>query len=113
AVDFVNPDIAFCGGLTGARKIATLAALYRIPVATHNVGGVLLTMASVHFGVSIHDFLISETRLGGQQSILTMATKPPVVERGGIDVPTMPGLGVELSTEGVRAWQTDEDSDWR
>jgi L-alanine-DL-glutamate epimerase-like enolase superfamily enzyme len=113
AVDFINPDLAFCGGLTGARKIATLAALYRIPVATHNVGGVLLTMASVHFGASIHDFLISETRLGGQQSVLTMATKPPVVERGGIDVPKTPGLGVELSADGVKAWQTDEDSDWR
>ena len=109
ALDFIYPDLAFCGGLTGARKIADLAALYRIPVATHNVGGVLLTMASVHFGVSIFDFLISETRLGDRQNILAMATVPPVVERGGIDAPIRPGLGVDLSDEGVRLWQAPGD----
>jgi L-alanine-DL-glutamate epimerase-like enolase superfamily enzyme len=111
-VDFINPDIAFCGGLTGARKIATLAALYRIPVATHNVGGILLTMASVHFGASIHDFLITETRLGGQLNILSMAANPPLVERSAITLTHTPGLGVELSNDGVKAWQLPEDSDW-
>jgi L-alanine-DL-glutamate epimerase-like enolase superfamily enzyme len=66
----------------------------------------------VHFGVSIHDFLITETRLGGQVNILSMATNPPVVEHSAISVPHTPGLGVELSNEGVKAWQTPEDSDW-
>jgi L-alanine-DL-glutamate epimerase-like enolase superfamily enzyme len=70
---------------------------------------VLLTMASVHFGVSIFDFLISETRLGDRQNILAMATVPPVVERGGIDAPSRPGLGVDLSDEGVRLWQAPGD----
>ena len=63
AVDFIYPDIAFCGGITAIMKIANLAALYGIPVATHNVGGVLLTMSSIHFGLSIHDFLTSEARM--------------------------------------------------
>ena len=40
AVDIVQPDLAFCGGITGARKIADLAALYNVPVNTHNVGTV-------------------------------------------------------------------------
>ena len=112
ALDFINPDIAFCGGLSGIRKIAALAALFRIPVATHNVGGVLLTMASVNFGVSIHDFLISETRLSDRQSILNMAANPPKVERGGIDAPHAPGLGVDLNPEGVKTFQAPEDGDW-
>jgi galactonate dehydratase len=86
--------------------------MYRIPVATHNVGGILLTMASVHFGASLHDFLITETRLGSQPSILSMAANPPVVEHGAIEVPHTPGLGVELSDEGVKAWQAAEDSGW-
>ncbi len=112
-VDFIYPDIAFCGGLTGIVKIATLAALYRIPVATHNVGGVLLTMASVHFGLSIHDFLISETRLGGGSPILEMAKTPPVVKEGSIGLPEGPGLGVELDDEGVRRLQQPSDpADW-
>lgn len=112
ALDILNPDIAFCGGLTGIRKIAAVAELYRIPVATHNVGGVLLTMASVHFGVSTHDFVISETRLGDKRSVLAMATTPPRLEQGSLAATDQPGLGVELNDEGVRMWQTPEDSDW-
>jgi L-alanine-DL-glutamate epimerase-like enolase superfamily enzyme len=38
AVDFVHPDLAFAGGITGTRKIADYAAQFRIPVALHNVG---------------------------------------------------------------------------
>ncbi|MFC1528489.1 mandelate racemase/muconate lactonizing enzyme family protein [Candidatus Latescibacterota bacterium] len=113
AVDYIYPDIAFCGGLTAIIKIATLAEMYRIPVATHNVGGVLLTMASIHFGLSIHDFLTSETRLGDRQSILNMAKNPPVIKDGGTDKPEKPGLGVELDDVGVRQWQRPGDStDW-
>jgi L-alanine-DL-glutamate epimerase-like enolase superfamily enzyme len=111
AVDMIYPDIAFCGGITGIRKIATLAAQYRIPVATHNVGGILLTMASAHFGVSIHDFLISETRLGSH-NILKMATNAPAIERGGIAPPDRPGLGVDLDMAGVKDFQAPEDGGW-
>jgi galactonate dehydratase len=113
AVDFIYPDIAFCGGLTAAVKIATLAELYRIPVATHNVGGVLLTMASIHFGVSIFGFLTSECRLSERPSILAMAKEPPVIKDGNAELPTRPGLGVELDDAGVKAWQSQGDSpDW-
>jgi len=113
AVDFIYPDIAFCGGLTGIMRIAHLASLYRIPVATHNVGGILLTMASIHFGLSIHDFLISETRLGSQNTIFVMATNPPEVKGGWVDKPVRPGLGVDLDDAGVRQWQGPNDPpDW-
>ncbi|MFC1541094.1 mandelate racemase/muconate lactonizing enzyme family protein [Candidatus Latescibacterota bacterium] len=113
AVDYIYPDIAFCGGLTSIMKIATIAELYRIPVATHNVGGVLLTMASIHFGMSIHDFLTSETRLGSTPSILDMAQNPPMIENGSAECPDRPGLGVELDDSGVREWQSKDDpADW-
>jgi L-alanine-DL-glutamate epimerase-like enolase superfamily enzyme len=114
AVDFIYPDIAFCGGITAAVKIATLAELYRIPVATHNVGGILLTMASIHFGLSIHDFLTSETRLGDRHndlfSVLNMANNPPVIKDGQAEKPELPGLGVELNDNGVKKWQNPGDS---
>lgn len=113
AVDFINPDIAFCGGLSSIMKIATLAALYRIPVATHNVGGILLTMASIHFGLSTQGFLISEARLGGGEDILVMAKEPPSVGGGFVRKPNAPGLGVDLDEAGVRQWQREGDpADW-
>jgi L-alanine-DL-glutamate epimerase-like enolase superfamily enzyme len=62
ALDVVHPDLAFCGGITSAKKIADIASLYRIPVATHNVGSLVLLMASIHFGAGIFDYVMSETR---------------------------------------------------
>ncbi|MCC7156275.1 MAG: mandelate racemase/muconate lactonizing enzyme family protein [Bryobacterales bacterium] len=113
AVDFIYPDIAFCGGISAIMKIANLAALYRIPVATHNVGGVLLTMSSIHFGLSIHDFLTSEARMGGARDILVMAKNPPVLKGGMAPKPEAPGLGVDLDDAGVKEWQRVGDSpDW-
>jgi galactonate dehydratase len=113
AVDFVYPDIAFCGGISAIVKIATLASLYRIPVATHNVGGILLTMSSIHFGLSIHDFLTSEARMGGRRDILIMARNPPVIKGGFAGQPEQPGLGVDLDDAGVKQWQGPNDSaDW-
>jgi L-alanine-DL-glutamate epimerase-like enolase superfamily enzyme len=112
-LDYIYPDIAFCGGLTSIIKIAGLAELYRIPVATHNVGGILLTMASIHFGLSIHDFLTSETRLGSTPSVLDMAKNPPVIKGGSAERPERPGLGVELDDAGVKQWQSETDPpDW-
>ncbi|MCW5977966.1 MAG: mandelate racemase/muconate lactonizing enzyme family protein [Bryobacteraceae bacterium] len=113
AVDFIYPDIAFCGGITAIMKIANLAALYRIPVATHNVGGILLTMSSIHFGLSIHDFLTSEARMGGRQDILVMARNPPAIKGGMATKPEAPGLGVDLDDAGVKQWQREGDwADW-
>ncbi|MGH9629286.1 MAG: mandelate racemase/muconate lactonizing enzyme family protein [Bryobacteraceae bacterium] len=113
AVDYIYPDIAFTGGLSSAMKIATIAHLNRIPVATHNVGGILLTMASIHFGFSIHDFLITETRLGSRESILKMAKNPPEIKGGKTGLPAGAGLGVELDPEGVKSFQRENDpADW-
>ncbi|MBN8731004.1 MAG: mandelate racemase/muconate lactonizing enzyme family protein [Acidobacteria bacterium] len=110
-LDFVYPDLAFCGGITGARKIGTLASLYRVPLATHNVGGVLLTMASAHLGHAHFDFLTSETRLGSD-NVLDMATNAPQVKEGFITAPDRPGLGVEINEEGLRKFQRDGDGGW-
>ncbi|MCC7175706.1 MAG: mandelate racemase/muconate lactonizing enzyme family protein [Bryobacterales bacterium] len=106
AVDYIYPDIAFCGGITSFMKIAAIAALHRIPMATHNVGGIWLTMASIHAGLSIHDFLTSEASMGGPGGgVLALAKNPPVVKGGLASRPETPGLGVELNEEAFRQRQ--------
>jgi galactonate dehydratase len=116
AVDYIYPDIAFCGGITAFMKIASTAALFRIPVATHNVGGIHLTMASIHVGLSIMDFLTSETAMGGRDGgVLALAKNPPVVKNGFATRPEAPGLSVELNEEVFRQRQTargGEFQDW-
>jgi L-alanine-DL-glutamate epimerase-like enolase superfamily enzyme len=103
AVDYIYPDIAFCGGITGFMKIANLAALFRIPVATHNVGGIWLTMSCIHVGLSLMDFLTSEGAMGGPGGgVLALAKVPPEIKGGFAGKPDAPGLGVELNEEAFR-----------
>jgi len=116
AVDYIYPDIAFCGGITAFMKIASIAALFRIPVATHDVGGIHLTMASIHVGLSIMDFLTSETAMTGRDGgVLALAKNPPVVKGGFAMRPDAPGLSVDLNEEVFRQRQTGrggEFQDW-
>lgn len=107
AVDYIYPDIAFCGGITAFMKIAALAANFRIPIATHNVGGIHLTMSCLHVGLAIMDFLTSEAAMGGPNGgVLALATNPPVVKGGLAAKPAAPGLGVDLNEEAFRQRST-------
>jgi galactonate dehydratase len=114
AVDYIYPDIAFCGGITAFMKIAAMASVFRIPIATHNVGGIHLTMSCIHVGLSIMDFLTSEAAMGGANGgVLALAKNPPLVKKGMAERPEGPGLGVDLNEEvfrqrnagrGTRCW---------
>src|SRR5258708_4840154 len=47
-VDILHPDLAFPGGFTGVRKIADYAYENKMPVALHNVGSLVRTVADTH-----------------------------------------------------------------
>jgi L-alanine-DL-glutamate epimerase-like enolase superfamily enzyme len=101
AVDIIHPDLSFAGGITGTRKIADYAAQFRIPVALHNVGSLVLTYANAHFGGSIQNFYRSESQLGRPDHYIEgmAAGQPPDVRKGLLTVPTGPGLGLDINPE--------------
>ncbi|MDQ6706814.1 MAG: mandelate racemase/muconate lactonizing enzyme family protein [Acidobacteriota bacterium] len=101
AADIIHPDLSFAGGITGTRKIADYAALTRNPVALHNVGTLVLTYASAHFGSSIQNFYRSESALGrpARQVENMAASNPPQVRQSRLKVPMEPGLGVDLNPD--------------
>lgn len=103
AVDAVHPDLAFAGGITGCRRIAALADLYYIPVVTHNVGTLIQQMATAHFGASVRNFLMSETRLYERPYIREMGEEEVVMRDGNLRVPDGPGLGVTLVPDVLKA----------
>lgn len=111
-VDVIHPDLCFAGGITGCRRIADLAELYYIPVATHNVGTMVHQMATVHFGASVRGFIMSETRIHEKPTASEMVEEDFVVVDGKQAVPTGPGLGVTLIPEAVRANLLDGESYW-
>ena len=114
AVDFIHPDLAFAGGITGTRKISDYAAQFRIPVALHNVGSLVLTYANAHFGASIQNFYRSESQLGrpGHYIEGMAAGSAPDVRKGLLKVPAGPGLGLEINTEFLKQNLADGEVYW-
>ena len=114
AVDIVHPDLSFAGGITGVKKVADYAALFRMPVALHNVGSLILTYANAHFGASIQNFYRSESQLGRPNHYIEkMSTvTPPEVRKGLFKVPTGPGLGLEINPDFLKENLEDGEPYW-
>ena len=60
ALDFVQPDICFCGGVLTMKKIAAMAEAQYMLVAPHNPMSPLATAINVHFAASTPNFHILE-----------------------------------------------------
>jgi len=101
AASIVMPDISWCGGISEARKIATMAETWYLPVAPHNCGGPVLHFASAHLAANLTNLQILETvRRHYLEEYRGLVTADLVVEGGVLGLPPGPGLGVELA-EGV------------
>jgi L-alanine-DL-glutamate epimerase-like enolase superfamily enzyme len=112
AVDAIHPDLVFAGGLTGCRKIADLAEIFYLPVATHNVGSLVQSMATAHFGASTRNFVVSETRLSQNPLLEEMSEEGINVVDGKLAVPTGPGLGITLLPEVLQANRMEGEPYW-
>jgi galactonate dehydratase len=107
-VDIIQPDVCHCGGITELRKIANMAETYYVRVAPHNPNGPVATMSSLHLGAALANFVILE--YAGQHfepgkpvtRVHDPVLKTPLkVEGGYVELPTAPGLGIELDLEAI------------
>jgi galactonate dehydratase len=60
AIDIVQPDCGYTGGITQMKKIATLAEAYYVPLAPHCTQSYLGMTASFHVAAAVPLFLIHE-----------------------------------------------------
>ena len=101
AARVIMPDICWCGGISEAKKIATMAETHYLPVAPHNCGGPILHVASLHLAANVANLYILESvrrhYLDEYRGILSQ-TLPPAAD-GTFHLPPGPGLGVELCPE--------------
>ncbi len=112
-IDVLHPDLCWCGGISGGRKIAELADHYGLPVALHNCGSLVHNMANIHFGASVRNFSMSETRLYAHDFIAEMGGLDGFdVVDGKIAVPDGPGLGIELVDEVLRRELKEGEPYW-
>jgi galactonate dehydratase len=100
AARIVMPDIAWCGGISEARKIASAAETSFRPVAPHNCGGPVLHAASLHLAANVTNLFILETvRRHYADEYRGIVTQTYPAQSGVFELPGGPGLGVELTAE--------------
>ena len=95
----VQPDLMHAGGITEVRKIAMLADLHYIPVAPHNPGGPIATLATMHLCAAIPNFLVLEQMERERPIRDAISTNPIQVVNGHFVVPSEPGLGTDIDLD--------------
>jgi L-alanine-DL-glutamate epimerase-like enolase superfamily enzyme len=98
AVDYVMLDISWCGGLSEAKKIATLAETFQRPIAPHDCTGPVVFAASIHLSLNAPNAIFQESvRAYYSTWYRDLVTVMPRIENGHIYPLAGPGLGLELS----------------
>ena len=110
AVDVVQPDLTLCGGFWQARRIADLAELHHIRLSPHVWGSGIGLAAAVHFVASRPPFPQAQNAPWptlveydvGENPMREGLLKNPLLARNGlIEVPSGPGLGIEIDWDVV------------
>lgn len=112
AATILQPDMCHAGGITEVRLIAGMAEAYYASMAPHNPLGPISLAAGVQLAASIPNFLCQEQVSLGEGYI----KKPFTVTKGYLDLPTAPGLGIELDDNAMadkigHDWRNQESYD--
>lgn len=104
ACDIVQMDLAHCGGLSSGKKIAALCQARDLNIAPHCSIGPVALCAALHFDWATPNVIVQEN-FGdfdvAWRTDLVNGWNPCV--RGEYQLPTTPGLGIELNVEACAA----------
>jgi L-alanine-DL-glutamate epimerase-like enolase superfamily enzyme len=107
AVHFVQPDVAWAGGLTETLKIAHMAQAAHLPIAPHIHGSAVAVACALHLLGAVRNGSMAETVFPAH-SLMTELVKEPYVfdsRSGEIELPDRPGLGIELNPKIVSKYR--------
>lgn len=117
-VDIVQPDVVMVGGITEMHRVASMANAFGILCNPHVWGSPVMIAASLHVASAVPECPPARTPRPYQQEPVMEFDRTPSPIREGIaepfdqaggflDVPTGPGLGVEIDEAAVRQLSVD------
>lgn len=112
AVDIVQPDCCVTGGLTEAKKIATLAHAWNIQCVPHVWGSAIAIAAALQLIAALPSCPLSLNpkepifELDQSPNIFreNLVTDPPRIKDGYIEIPKKAGLGVTLNRDSLQRY---------
>ncbi len=107
----VQPDIARCGGITETIRVATLAETRKVDVIPHCWASDILVAATAHCLATFDRPRYLEFNATDNPLKTDLLVEPIRQVDGYVEVPTGPGLGVEINRETVERFRwTPEDA---
>ena len=94
AVDIVQPDLAICGGLSEAQRIASIASAANLRLAAHLWAGAPAFAAGLHLSSAHPAAFILEYSMGANPMIHDLIEERFEVVDGHLVIPDRPGLGI-------------------
>jgi D-galactarolactone cycloisomerase len=112
-VDIAQPDLGSCGGLSAGRHIVALAQAHGVLVNPHVWGSAIAQAAALQFIAAVpvahHSLFALEPVLEYDRSShpfrQQLITQPLQMVDGTVEVPTGPGLGVEVDRSVLEAFR--------
>jgi len=104
ACSILQPDVAHCGGILTAKKIAGMAAAQEIVISPHCSIGPVALAAALHLDMCTPNFLIQECFSEFDvpwRNDLVHGWNP--IKNGEFELPEIPGLGLELNEAAIAA----------
>ena len=97
AMDIVQPDIGWGGGISELRKISLAAQGFSKPVSLHSFGSCVHFAASLQLAASLPNTESIESE-ENKNMLKTGLVKTPFEHDGHMNffVPQLPGLGIEI-----------------
>ncbi|MDX9979847.1 MAG: mandelate racemase/muconate lactonizing enzyme family protein [Lentisphaeria bacterium] len=111
ALAVIHPDVLSTGGIMETKKIGDLAEDHGVAMALHMAESPIACMAAVHVAAATRNFTALEVHsvdVPWWDSLVNGLPKP-LVDRGYIQVPDAPGLGIESLNEQLIAEKLHAD----
>lgn len=100
-VDFVQPDLSHCGGISAVKKMAAMAESHYVAIAPHNPSGPVANAATLSIAASTPNFRILEICLTDVSWRSEFTTEQVFFDHGKILISDGVGLGLELKEENM------------
>lgn len=105
AADILNPDVACCGGILELKEIGSMAEAFLVAMSPHNYNSTAVALAStVHASAVMPNFIITEYFLPFVEFCDQISPNQLKPKNGYIDLPSGPGLGIDIDEERLRAF---------
>jgi galactonate dehydratase len=109
-LSFLQPDVARSGGISETRRMVALAECHDVAYAPHTgMSGIICETANAHIAAAAPNFKVMEceTDMSPFKTALSDLAPGCVRARNGtLDVPTRPGLGLEIDWDAVKRLRT-------